>query len=838
MKNRLLWAALPALLASSGLAEAKDPKVDSTRTEVANEATKAAEVNFLGISEVSEENADVAKKSLKAAYEKIRTEIAPKLKIEAEKSGATYEEKNGYALVKDLLSKGFDENDYLPLMIKESRLNPNAKGGNGSGYFQIEPIIQTEIKMYYGYQATNAYDPVQNSILGILTLHRMRNHYAENEVFKDLNEADKDLLGYAIYNKGFQTMKTLFEASGAKTYKELEGKISDALVAELEPSAAKKGPASKLDGIYNVSYLEYQGVELYLKHITDSKLNSSFKLNGKDTGLDLRRAGIVLRYPRLIEGIQDKLISEKVDQVAPVAPDRPVNGIEKATTYENRTVAPGDTLWKFSREYGLSTNYIKRINGLTSDTLSVGQVLRVPTKETYAGAIKYFYKELNGAPWIQVVEGKGFYSTLVANEKYNAYLAEQVKIDKSDIEEIIIDFNIRFNPELKNVNDKASNIPKGAQIWVPNAQYFLDSVRGIVEDPSVALKPIPKPELPKPDNIPSVPALIGEIPPALDKVTSGQYVKKINGVWVRDVEAMKKGAERFATKKWEQHPAWNEDYKKEMHFEIKKVLRKLRDVRHIVLHSTISSDSNGIIKSHKAHFVVERDGSIKYLVPIDKDTESSKKYAHHAGTTAWDGLHDLSEHSIGIEVVALEGQSWSEAEYVGVKKLVDFIGGYYNLQKNDVLLHKMPRYSEYGRGEKSDPCDDPSVLYSKLGLPDNSRLMDLDVAQGDVLSNIAEINGDSKHVHGSWFGLDAGQSLLGKNVPDALPKMDQATLAKWKEEVRAKANIVKYTVQKGDTLYEIAKENSTTVEIIQAYNSLKGITLSIGQVLEVPKAKD
>ena len=50
---------------------------------------------------------------------------------------------------------------------------------------------------------------------------------------------------------------------------------------------------------------------------------------------------------------------------------------------------------------------------------------------------------------IQVVEGKGFYSTLVANEKYNAYLAEQVKIDKSDIEEIIIDFNIRFNPELK-----------------------------------------------------------------------------------------------------------------------------------------------------------------------------------------------------------------------------------------------------------------------------------------------------------------------------------------------------------------------------------------------------
>lgn len=838
MKNRLLWAALPALLAGSEVAEAKDPKIDSTREQVAEEASKASEVNFLGISEVTEENADIAKKSLKSAYEKIRTDLAPKLKASAEKSGASYENKNGYAMVKDLLSKGFDENDYLPLMIKESRLNPNAKGGNGAGYFQIEPVIQTEIKMYYGYQVSNIHDPVENSVLGILTLHRMRNHYAENVVFKDLSSDDKDLLAYAIYNKGFQNLKTLFEMTGAKSYKEFEGKISDALVAQLEPGAAKRSAESKLDAIYNVPYLEYQGVTIYLKNITDPKLNGSFKLNGKDTGMTIRQAGIVLRYGRLVEGIEAKLTSEKVDQATPIKPDKPLTVTEKAIVYENRPVAPGDTLWKFSREYGLSTNYIKKLNGLTSDTLSVGQVLKVPTKDTYAGASKYFYKELNGEPWITVAEGKGFYSTLVANEKYNAYLAEQVKIDKSDIEEIIIDFNIRFNPELKNVNDKASNIPKGAQIWVPNAQYFLDSFKGIVEDPSVAVKPIPKPELPKPDNIPSVPAPVGEIPPALDKVTSGQYVKKINGIWVRDVESMKKGAERFSTKKWEQHPAWNEDYKKEMHLEIKKVVMKLRDVQHIVLHSTISSDSSGIIKSHKAHFVVERDGSIKYLVPIDKDTESSKKYAHHAGTSAWDGLHELSEHSIGIEVVAQEGQSWSEAEYVAIKKLVEFIGGYYGLQKNDVLLHKMVAYSEYGRGRKSDPCDDPSVLYSKLGLPDNSRLMDLDVAQGDVLSNIAKINGESKHVQGTWFGLEAGQSLLGKNVPDALPKMDQATLLKWKEEVRAKANIVKYTIQRGDTLYDIAKENSTTVEIIQAYNSLKGSTLSVGQVLEVPVSKD
>lgn len=42
------------------------------------------------------------------------------------------------------------------------------------------------------------------------------------------------------------------------------------------------------------------------------------------------------------------------------------------------TVKSGDTLWLLSRRYNTSVDAIKRLNGLTSDSLSIGQVLQIP----------------------------------------------------------------------------------------------------------------------------------------------------------------------------------------------------------------------------------------------------------------------------------------------------------------------------------------------------------------------------------------------------------------------------------------------------------------------------
>lgn len=48
------------------------------------------------------------------------------------------------------------------------------------------------------------------------------------------------------------------------------------------------------------------------------------------------------------------------------------------TPYVEYTVRAGDTLWELARRYGTTVEAIKQANGLTSDALQIGQVLRIP----------------------------------------------------------------------------------------------------------------------------------------------------------------------------------------------------------------------------------------------------------------------------------------------------------------------------------------------------------------------------------------------------------------------------------------------------------------------------
>ena len=58
----------------------------------------------------------------------------------------------------------------------------------------------------------------------------------------------------------------------------------------------------------------------------------------------------------------------------------PTNTVStESNTY---TVKSGDSLWSISRKYNTTVNNLKTLNNLTSDILSIGQVLRVPSSET------------------------------------------------------------------------------------------------------------------------------------------------------------------------------------------------------------------------------------------------------------------------------------------------------------------------------------------------------------------------------------------------------------------------------------------------------------------------
>ena len=47
------------------------------------------------------------------------------------------------------------------------------------------------------------------------------------------------------------------------------------------------------------------------------------------------------------------------------------------------TVQAGYTLYSIARKFNVTINQLKALNNLASDTLSVGQVLKVPTQESY-----------------------------------------------------------------------------------------------------------------------------------------------------------------------------------------------------------------------------------------------------------------------------------------------------------------------------------------------------------------------------------------------------------------------------------------------------------------------
>jgi len=60
----------------------------------------------------------------------------------------------------------------------------------------------------------------------------------------------------------------------------------------------------------------------------------------------------------------------------------------EVTSYLDYRVVSGDTLYGIAERYGISVDELKRINNLTNNNLSIGQVIRVPYSETKVYTVK------------------------------------------------------------------------------------------------------------------------------------------------------------------------------------------------------------------------------------------------------------------------------------------------------------------------------------------------------------------------------------------------------------------------------------------------------------------
>jgi len=135
----------------------------------------------------------------------------------------------------------------------------------------------------------------------------------------------------------------------------------------------------------------------------------------------------------------------------------------------------------------------------------------------------------------------------------------------------------------------------------------------------------------------------------------------------------------------------------------KKVLRK--KTKYIIVHtseaglrSTLNTVSGGkclrgsgrrTCGGH-AHYVIARDGRT-YRV-LDKEY-----IADHAGLSMWDGEIDLSQVSIGIELVAYHYTPITEAQYRSVGLLIDILERVYGLDDSAVLTHSQVAYGRPNR---------------------------------------------------------------------------------------------------------------------------------------------
>ena len=90
------------------------------------------------------------------------------------------------------------------------------------------------------------------------------------------------------------------------------------------------------------------------------------------------------------------------------------------------------------------------------------------------------------------------------------------------------------------------------------------------------------------------------------------------------------------------------------------------------------------------HYVIARNGRTYRIL--------DKKYvSDHAGLSMWNGAKDLSNISIGIELVGYHYAPISEEQYKSVGLLIDILQGAYNLDDRAVLTHSQVAYGKPNR---------------------------------------------------------------------------------------------------------------------------------------------
>ena len=145
----------------------------------------------------------------------------------------------------------------------------------------------------------------------------------------------------------------------------------------------------------------------------------------------------------------------------------------------------------------------------------------------------------------------------------------------------------------------------------------------------------------------------------------------------------------------------------------------------IILHYTEMLFDDAIAKlcdpesKVSAHYVVHKDGTIYNLV-------SDEYRAWHAGASYWNGVANLNDHSIGIEIDNMGDEAFTDAQMQSVIKLSQFLMNKYNIPRENVIGH-----SDIAPDRKVDPgafFDWKMLDKNGIGIPMIHNISSLNIA--------------------------------------------------------------------------------------------------------------
>jgi N-acetylmuramoyl-L-alanine amidase len=227
------------------------------------------------------------------------------------------------------------------------------------------------------------------------------------------------------------------------------------------------------------------------------------------------------------------------------------------------------------------------------------------------------------------------------------------------------------------------------------------------------------------------------------------------------------------------------DYQRYLNPRFSKEIR--HETRFVIVHSTESSLPSAlrtlsrgkvryghyVTRGGHAHYLIAQNGAIYRIL-------DPKYWANHAGVSMWNGLEDLSNYSIGVELEGYHDVPFGEKQYRSLKWLLDVLKKRYEIEDRNVLEHYRIAYSapnrfhkERLRGRKLDPGAD-NFNRLKAGLLDNPS-EDPDIIAGRIRGR-PSVMPAAGHVEASDEETEEEENLSALQSPNVI----SATRTAWK----------------------------------------------------------